>query len=392
MNTRSDTAPPPIQKYPWARQVIAIAVILFLLLGGLEMGARTLTRQSANPTLYRITQDYGRLASRGPDWIRFVPDEELAYRLRPEFELNASQGGGKTIHNSEGFREEAPFPPKDGDTLRICCYGGSTTYGVGVESNNDTYPAQLEQTLWGAARGQGWERIEVFNLGVGGYTSREILGTMKRTIPLLKPDVVLIQNAINDVIPRFYPEFQADYSHFRTPFTPLTVSHWHKLLYRSHAWLTMAHGLGWIRPLSLQSQTQRPMPPVDEALVNLDANPTTAFEDNLRAEVALARESGAQVWLLTQPYLDVPDFAGPDADSRKLEGGYRKGLAQHTEVVVRLSKEMNTGLVPLHESMPRERAFYSDPIHMSAAGNQRKAALIADSMGPTLPKHPAPAN
>lgn len=363
-----------------------LLLIALIMLGALELGARMLSSPQRNPALHRLTQDYSRLLSHGPDWIRFVPDAELSYALRPHFTLDARNGTGQTRHNGAGFRGPGEFGPKEKHTLRILCFGGSTTYGVGVAEDRHTYPAQLEAFLSGPAREAGWDSVEVFNLGVGGYTSREILGTMARTVPAYEPDVVLIQNAINDVIPRFYPNFAADYSHFRTPFAALDTGSWRRLAYRSHLWLTVAQRAGWVKPLSLQSQTQRPMPSVDEALNHLDQNPTSAFAGNLRAMIALAQEADAQVWLLTQPYFDSPQFAAPDAASRRLEGGYRKGLLEHTAVVEELARELSVGLVPLHNDMPRRGTLFTDPIHMSATGNAIKAELVGQRLTPSLPK------
>ncbi len=363
-----------------------LLVITLGLLAALEFGARMLSTPQRNPGLHRLTQDYGRLVTHGPDWIRFVPDAELSYALRPEFSLDARDGNGQTRHNAAGFRGPGEFGPKEPGTLRILCFGGSTTYGVGVGADQNTYPAQLESLLSGPAREAGWDTVEVFNLGVGGYTSREILGTMARMVPRLEPDVILIQNAINDVIPRFYPDFAADYGHFRTPFTELKLDSWHRLAYRSHLWLTLAQRFGWVKPLSLQSQTQRPMPDVDEALAHLAANPTTAFTDNLRAMITLAREANAQPWLLTQPYFDSPRFGAPDEASRRLEGGYRKGLLEHTAAVESLAKELSVGLIPLDKEMPRQPTLFTDPIHMSAPGNAVKAELISKHLIPALPK------
>lgn len=372
---------------PWYR-VLALLFIACALLLSLELGARLIARTLADPALSRLMQDYQRLVEKGPSWIRFVPDETISYRLRPGFTLPASDGSGDTVHNAAGFRNRAPFEAKSPSTLRIACYGGSTTYGVGVEDNDDTYPARLRPALLEAARAAGWADVEVLNLGVGGYTSRQIRETMARTLPELSPDIVLLQNAINDVIPRFYPDFQADYSHFRTPFSPVTLSAGKKLLYRSHAWLIVAHAAGWIRPLSLQSQTQRPMPPVDEALANLEKNPPDTFEANVRSAVALARESGAGVWLLTQPYLDIPDFAAPTEAARQLENGYRRGLGEHTTVLRKVADSLDVGLIPLHESMPRQRELYTDPIHMSVSGNRVKAEQIAEALRRALPVPP----
>lgn len=354
--------------------------LLFLL----EFTARELIERGDNYTLQRVVDEYRKLALEGPAWIRFTPDAELSYRLQPDFVSQPGTGGGVTRHNSAGFRGDE-FPPKSATTLRIACFGASTTYGVGVDDNRDTYPAQLETVLRERPLPAGWEDVEVLNLGVGGYTSREILGTMERTIPELQPDVVLIQNAINDVIPRFYPNYRDDYAHFRTNFAPLDVTVLDRMAYRSQAWLAFAYAMGWIRPLSLQSQTQLPMPPVDEALANLAANSPTGYEKNLSRAVAFAQSQGCRVWLLTQAYLDVPAFAGPNEASRRLEGGYRAGLAEHTELVVALAAQSGAGLIRLDEQMPREQRFFTDPIHMSREGNRVKAELIAGAISPGLP-------
>lgn len=378
-------APPPSSPTPlspafprWAPPLFFLGFLLALLVA-LEVGARIVVSMGDNPVLKRVVEDYGRLASEGADWIRFVPDAELSYRLRPDFTLTSPRGGA-THHNHQGFRDTEGFPAKSERVLRIACFGASTTYGVSVEDNEDTYPAQLEAQLNGPLKPAGWERVEVFNLGVGGYTSREILGTLKRTLPELDPDVVLIQNAINDVIPRFYPDYQKDYSHFRTNFAPLEVTAWRRIAYRSQAWLAFAYGLDWIRPLSLQSQTQKPMPPVDEALTNLTLNTPTGYEANLGEMVTTAQAAGCQVWLLTQAYLDVPAFAGPNEESRRLEGGYRRGLAEHTAIVIALAQKTGAGLIELHKTTPRDQFLFADPIHMNGAGNEVKGKLVAEAI------------
>lgn len=388
MESTSPTSPPSKPVPRWVA-ALSLAGLLLVLIGSIELAARFLTSTSDNPTLQRIVRDYSELVAKGPEWIRFIPDAELGYAPRPNFTLAARTGTGMTRHNAAGFRNDREFAEKASGTLRIACYGASTTYGVGVDDNGDTYPAQLEAILNGPDKPPGWNSVEVWNLGVGGYTSREILGAMKRTLPVLQPDVVLIQNAINDVIPRFYPNYKPDYSHFRTVFRPLDVSALEQLLCRSHAWLMLSYGAGWVKPLSLQAQTQQPMPEVDAALANLDQNPATGFEQNLAEAVKLAQEAGCQVWLLSQAYLDVPDFAGPNEASRRLESGYRRGLLEHTAIVAGLAEKTGAGYVRVGEEMPPDRPYYTDPIHMSAPGNRVKAAIIARTIGPKLPS-PAP--
>lgn len=374
---------PGSRRLPKRLAVPAFVGLILALLAMLEVGARVLIAYSPVSPLARIVAEYEMLAMRGPDWIRFVPDPELSYALRPGYELRADGRPGVTRHNRDGFRNLRDFAPKPPGVTRIACYGGSTTYGVSVQDNEETYPARLEVAL-NQIRGADSSRVETWNLGVGGYTTREILGTLKRTLPALQPDAVLIQIAINDVIPRFYPDYQNDYSHFRTPFASLELNAFQRMARRSRAWLALAYGAGWIRPLSLQSQTQRPMPPVDEALAHLDATPPSGFAENLEAAVRLARDAGCQVWLLTEPYLDVPAFAGPTEEARRLEAGYRRGLLEHNALIREIAARTGAGLVDLDQMMPREHAYFSDPIHMTVPGNRVKAELVANAIAADL--------
>jgi hypothetical protein len=121
------------------------------------------------------------------------------------------------------------------------------------------------------------------------------------------------------------------------------------------------------------------MPPVDDALAHLEANGTECFEGNLRGMVALCGDAGVAVYLLTQPYLDLPP-PGDDPDAARLEAGYRQGQREHNAVVLAVAATTDAGLVDLNGAMPRDRALFADPIHMTAAGNRVKAGLIADAL------------
>ena len=131
------------------------------------------------------------------------------------------------------------------------------------------------------------------------------------------------------------------------------------------------------------------MAPVDEALTNLELNAPTAYEANLAEMVDIAQSAGAQLWLLTQAYLDVPAFAGPNEESRRLDGAYRRGLTQHTALVIELAAKTGAGLIELHKSTPRDLSLFADPIHMTAAGNVVKGKLVAEALAGKLPTGPS---
>lgn len=348
-------------------------LFLVILVIVLELAARFMIMQSANPAIHLIVRDYAHLGDGRAQ--RFQAAPYVNYRLAPDF-VQTSTPGQTTRHNRQGFRDDREFGPKPPDTLRIACLGASTTYGVSVPNNDDTFPAQLEKALT-ADPIAGWRNVEVLNLGVGGYTSAEILSLLHFYALPLEPDVVLIHCAINDVVPRFYDDFGCDYAHFRTLWREPNPSPLARWAYRSQLVLWAGWKLGILEPLTLQSRTQRPLPDAARAMQNIDKHGADCFRRNIDAAITLAEAAGAQVWLVTQAYLDHPDFALQSADARVLEQGYRRGQSEHNDVLRDLAALRSTGLADIDVATPRDRAYFADPIHMTSAGNRFKAAYLA---------------
>ena len=344
--------------------------------------ARIIVSRSSDPMLRTTVRDYGRLARLELGHFRFVPGGVLPYRLKPGFKTAAEDGRVLTAHNALGFRGNFEDRKKLPGTLRVICLGGSTTYGVTVAHNSATYPAALERYLSGPMKPAGWERAEVFNLGVGGYTSREVLENLRLHGLAMEPDLILIQSAVNDVVPRFYTDFACDYAHFRKPMRPIAPGWAGRMAYRSHLFLWAGYGLGWLGPLTLQSRVQHPLPPAAEALENLAKNGVDCFRENIEAAVRLGQAQGAVVCLLTQAYLAVPAFEAPNESLQVLDAGYRSGLAEHNEVLREVARDLDAVCIDLGEAMPLEHRYFADPIHMTETGNTVKARLVAEAVFP----------
>ncbi len=103
-----------------------------------------------------------------------------------------------SIHiNSMGFRgEEFPFAKQPGE-LRIACVGGSTTFCAEASHDSRTWPARLQAQL----RERYPERdIRVINAGVPGYRIEHSLRNLRERVLPLRPDVVVLYHAHNDII------------------------------------------------------------------------------------------------------------------------------------------------------------------------------------------------
>lgn len=342
----------------------------------LEGFSRVLAVRTRNLELRFVFNGYNRLARK--ESTGFMPAPYVNYRLLPDY-LKVERGRDFTTHNPQGFRESFPIEKKRPGTFRIACLGGSTTYGSGVKDNGQTYPAQLNRILSHDAAYciEGYRQCEVLNLGVGGYTSAEVLTNLHFFALPLKPDAVLLQCAINDVAPRLYDRFDPGYEHFRKPMQPLQPGWLARQCYRSRFVILSGWLVGAFEPLTLQSRTQLPLPPADRLEENFRRNGPEAYRRNLEAAIVLARSAECRVWLMTQAYLDPPESIPLTAEENTIQGLFKRGLIEHNDVLRELAEAQSVGLIDLARMTPLRQDYFADPIHMTAAGNEYKALQIA---------------
>ncbi len=144
---------------------------------------------------------------------RYMKDDKLPYVLRPLYDA----------HNSLGWKGKEFSIARQPGRKRVICVGTSTTYG-----GTHPYPEWLEKFLVRAGL-----QVEVFNAGVPGWTSRELLIDFRERVLPLKPDLIVLYEGRNDLIPQAYNRFRPDYSHFRDPDGDFTRSHyWFKTLFK----------------------------------------------------------------------------------------------------------------------------------------------------------------
>jgi lysophospholipase L1-like esterase len=94
--------------------------------------------------------------------------------------------------NSEGFRDR-DFGPRNPMVCRIVSMGDSLTMGEGVRLEH-TYAKVLEEELRRSGR-----VLEVFNLGVSGYDTRDEVAVLNSNLARYRPDVVILGFYLNDI-------------------------------------------------------------------------------------------------------------------------------------------------------------------------------------------------
>ena len=169
-----------------------MVVVGAAVLGMAELGARLL---SEPPSLQRV---YDPFAHR-------IPQPGLVERFRVtndedewvSFELNELGMRGPSVSES---------PPVG--ALTLVFLGGSTTENYRF-NDEDTFPV----LVGGALMRRTGRRVRVFNAGMSGGTTSHSLARLQHQVLDLRPDLIVVQHAINDLLSGFQPGYRRDQRH-----------------------------------------------------------------------------------------------------------------------------------------------------------------------------------
>jgi lysophospholipase L1-like esterase len=126
----------------------------------------------------------------------FRPDRSWLYGLRPGAEGRLSDTGDVLYRiNEDGFRGPRHARPKPPGVFRVVVMGDSIAFGYAVEEAR-SFPRVLEARLADLVPAA---RVEVVNLGVGGYNAWNEAELLRDVGLGYEPDLVLAQFCINDL-------------------------------------------------------------------------------------------------------------------------------------------------------------------------------------------------
>lgn len=332
----------------------------------LEFGYRALSGLALLP-------DGWTLSSRRLESFREHVDSGVRGMFTPKaFVGYALQGEGS---NAEGFSDKDWSTARTQGVIRVVCLGGSTTQdGRKVERSN-TYASYLSRMLSRRLEAE----VEVLNFGVNGWTSAESLVNYALVVSHYQPDVVVFHHAVNDVWPRLYPDYRADYSHYRVPWEDAELSAWDKrLIGWSDLWAAIRiqdQDLVGIRERVIRREAGQAIAADEE----LTPETLVGYDGNLRRLCRLVLADGGTPVLMTMPF--NPEAGGLDSKWLEVLGA---GTAVHNQLMREVAMEEGALLADASlefSSDPGEHAeLFADYVHLKPAGNRVKALLIADAL------------
>ncbi len=125
------------------------------------------------------------------------PDRPWLYGLRPGSEGTVNGPSGEIPYriNADGFRDRLYARPKPPGVYRVVVIGDSIAFGYGVEQEQG-FTERLEALL---AELAPEARVEVLNMGIGGYNPYLEAAFLRDVGITYEPDLVIVQFCINDL-------------------------------------------------------------------------------------------------------------------------------------------------------------------------------------------------
>jgi len=280
------------------------------------------------------------------------PDAELGIRLAPGY------ADGLYGVNGAGFRGD-PLPQDIAERFTILCAGDSTTFGWLVPEGGD-FPAQLGRLL---ADRDG--RVTVVNGGVPSFTSEQVLRKLRRDLPWLRPEIVIVTMPWNDL---WYSALEAWQPDVLVPRVP---ARWQSLLLRRSAFFS---ALAQVPEVKLRRNETA-------------AEARTVFAANVAAAIAAVREAGAT------PVFQMPPFSPgnvPAPGIRFLPTGLQwdkpfllAAAQQYADAfrAVATVREVRVQETPLFMAAAALAHLFVDEIHPAAGGYARMASDLRDALG-----------
>lgn len=300
----------------------------------------------------------------------YVPHHYYLYGSRPAYRSD----DGTVRHNSVGCRAEDVSMARRPGVTRIVTVGGSTTYSTLVRRNEDVYTYRLQGLLAEWASRRGLDRtFEVINCGVPGATSAENLSRYIFALSEYRPDLLVVQQGINDALPRALPQVSRDYREFAKTWDEpdKARSRW----FVSRLLRAARNKFGdsiWTQGVNFL--VRRPFWDARASGAsdqNYEHNTAGVFDANTRYLVRLGRHDGAEVLLLTEHVV-----ADRGADWRRMPPGRMRATLEHNAVLEAIARDQRTLFLDLQAALCACPERMPDGRHLNEQGEGEKAQAI----------------
>lgn len=360
------------------RKLFFFALVLVLILAGLEGGVRVMNRIRLG-RWFGSDPEEARANSRlyvGHVWLGQIPVPGIKV---------VSKGRHINI-NAFGYRGRDFSMAKPAGSLRIACIGGSTTFDVKVCDDEHAWPAQMEKLL---KQRFGEGQVEVVNAGTNGYAMPQtIIDLSLRTLDV-RPDWVICFPGVNDLAYSRRVQNQFGRSH-EAIIASVESSIWSQILPYSELYNEITARIRYARQKQYGNWEGR----VIERLDDIEPAALQAFDRNLTTLAGICQAHGIRLALVTVRTAYSREQPR-DLQERLAEGDLRDhaslSLAGHYagyDAINRLIREAaerhHAVLIDQAVGLPSGEEYFSDSVHFNDRGALQFAVFAAEKMATAL--------
>ena len=287
----------------------------------------------------------------------------------------AGRSVGRISINSLGFRGPEIAAAKPEGTVRVAFLGASTTWCAEVSGNEHVWPHLVTAAV---ARAFPGARFEYVNAGVPGYTMSSILRNLELRVAPLKPDVIVIYEASNNLSGEL-----RELAARRGIIADARV--------QQLSWPSRYSQLWYLVEKNLRVRDAQRMARTGEARLEID--PATLGDEFRRElmQVALAARKNARLVVLATFSIQLRRGQSAEQQAKASESAFFyapfttpqmliESYARYNQIVREVARSTGSMLIEGEDEIPGDPAHFTDTVHFSDAGSRAQAQRIGRAL------------
>jgi lysophospholipase L1-like esterase len=273
--------------------------------------------------------------------------------------------------NSLGFRGPEVAPAKPSGRVRLAFLGASTTFCAEASSNETTWPHLVTEALRAA-----YPDIDYVNAAVPGYGLRSIRRSLHTRVAPLRPDVVVIYEAANELASE-----TRELARTQGLYGESEPGNW--LAEHSLLWFLIEKNLR-------VSRLQREAGSGAARLTFEPADLGHGFAKEMAAVIADAKAIASVVAVPTFSYRIRPEQS-PDEQLRGAASALYympymspelllRGYGRYNEIIREVARSSGVILIEGALDIPGDDAHFNDTVHFKDAGSRLMAKRVAKAL------------